>query len=89
MPRIKAAAVKAAPPKCACRWDRDQITKEETWHPCPEHQAMFETWEAQEPCPLCGGREGYNPKTGMLMQARKGKDLFPGHRASCHEVLQA
>jgi hypothetical protein len=32
-------------------------------------------WNAQEPCPRCGGRPGYNPATGV--------ELKTGHTYNC------
>ena len=34
-----------------------------------------EEWKAQEACPECGGRPGWDPETGILLR--------DGHRDSC------
>jgi len=43
-----------------------------------------EDWAAQEPCPECGGRPGYNPSTGMLLRIRLPNGEFvEGHTYQC------
>jgi len=43
-----------------------------------------EAWSAQEPCPSCGGRPGYDPTTGkrLLIKLPNGEWL-DGHRYDC------
>lgn len=39
------------------------------------HELTHDEWAAQEPCPKCGGRPGYDPLSGV--------ELKDGHTYNC------
>lgn len=49
-----------------------------------------EEWLAQEPCPGCGGRPGYNPLTGtrLVIKSMAGPDYVEGHTYNCQQRPQ-
>lgn len=73
------------PARCACRWQRDDVKREDVWVPCETHAAAYKEWEKQEPCPECHKRPGYDPKTGIYVRSWNAaeREFQEGHRAGC------
>lgn len=44
-----------------------------------------EKWQAQDPCPSCGARPGYNPATGVWVRSWDAakRTFIEGHRDNC------
>jgi len=49
------------------------------WQETPA-PSSYEEWAAQEPCPECGARPGYNPTTGI--------EVKQGHTSNCSQWKQ-
>jgi hypothetical protein len=48
-----------------------------------EEPIVAEEWAAQERCPECGGRPGYDPSSGVKLLIRENGHVVEGHTYNC------